>query len=41
MITMIKKGLLKRLKNIEKNRSVNNNDKNKKKTIDESEPSSV
>ena len=41
MIKMIKKGLLKRLKNIEKNRSVNNNDKNKKKTIDESEPSSV
>ena len=35
-----KKGLLKRLKNIEKNQKVNNNDKNKK-TNDESEPSSV
>ena len=35
-----KKGLLKRLKNIEKNQTVNNNDKNKK-TNDESEPSSV
>ena len=35
-----KKGLLKRLKNIEKNQAVNNNDKNKK-TNDESEPSSV
>ena len=35
-----KKGLLKRLKNIEKNPAVNNNDKNKK-TNDEGEPSSV
>ena len=35
-----KKGLLKRLKNTEKNPAVNNNDKNKK-TNDESEPSSV
>ena len=35
-----KEGLLKRLKNIEKNRNINNNDKNKK-TNDESELSSV
>ena len=35
-----KKGLLKRLKNTEKNPAVNNNDKNKK-TNDEGEPSSV
>ena len=36
----IKEGLLKRLKNIEKNQKVNNNDKNKK-TNDESELTSV
>ena len=35
MIKVIKKGLLKGLKNIEKNQNVNNNDKNKK-TNDES-----
>ena len=35
-----KEGLLKRLKNIEKNQNVNNNDKNKK-TNDESKLSSV
>ena len=35
-----KEGLLKRLKNIEKNQNVNNNDKNKK-TNDESELSSL
>ena len=41
MIKMIKKeGLLKRLKNIEKNQNVNNHDKNKK-TNDESELSSA
>ena len=40
MIKVIKKGLLKGLKNIEKNQNVNNNDKNKK-TNDESELSSA